>query len=264
MDTSYWHRQTKDQPLFPDLLWSRPENKASAGKLLIIGGNAHGFAAPAEAYQYTVKAGIGSAKVLLPDALQKTVGKHFEAGEFGPSTPSGSFSKLALAEFLDYAAWADGVLLAGELGRNSETAVALEEFTKKYSGQLTITRDAVDYFKELSKGLFDRPQTTIVLSLAQLQKLVSGLNWPKAVTFGIDLVNLVSILHELTEKYPANIIVKHLDNIFVAVGGQVSTTKLDKEMPIWRVKTAAKASVWWLQNSGQSFEALTTSVNVVD
>ena len=102
MDNTYWHRQTTEKPLFPDLLWSRPENKRHAGKLLIIGGNEHEFAAPAEAYAEAAKAGIGTAKVLLPNKLQKTIGKILENGEYAPSNNSGSFAKSALAEWHDF------------------------------------------------------------------------------------------------------------------------------------------------------------------
>src|SRR5260221_160024 len=122
MENTNWLRQTKE-PLFPDLLWSRPENKRHAGKLLIVGGNANGFATPARAYSAAAKAGIGTAKVLLPAALQKTLGKSFAEAEFALSTPSGSFSRQALDSLLDSANWADGVLLAGDFGRNSETAI---------------------------------------------------------------------------------------------------------------------------------------------
>ena len=66
----YWKKQTPDKPLFPDLLWSRPRNRAHAGKLLIVGGNAHGFAAAAEAYAEASKAGVGAAGVIIPDSLQ--------------------------------------------------------------------------------------------------------------------------------------------------------------------------------------------------
>src|SRR5882762_3047468 len=107
MTDTYWYKQTSEKPLYPDLLWSRPENKSQAGKLLIVGGNLHGFAAAGEAYTEAVKAGIGTARVLLPDSLQKTVGRVFEAGEYAPSTPSGSFSRKALAELLDMSGWSD-------------------------------------------------------------------------------------------------------------------------------------------------------------
>lgn len=256
----YWRKQAIDKPLFPDLLWSRPENRALSGKLLIIGGNLFGFAAPAEAYNEAVKAGIGIAHVLLPDATKKLVGHVLEAGDYAPSTPSGSFSQSALGELLPHAAWADGVLLAGDLGRNSETAILLEKFMSTYRGQLTITKDAADYFIAAPQALLARPETTLVVSFAQLQKLAMNAKFSHAFIFSMDLIRLVEALREFTLAYPVNIIVKHLANFVVASGGQVSTTKLEDDKEVWRVTTAAHAAVWWLQNPSKPFEALTTAV----
>lgn len=260
----YWHKQTIDKPLFPELLWSRPENRLHAGKLAIIGGNLHGFSAPAEAYNLAMKAGIGTAKVLLPSSIEKIVGPVLEHGEFAPSNPSGSFSQKALATFLDLAAWADGTLLAGDLGRNSETAIALEKFLTKHQGQVTLTKDAADYFIATARTLGQRPNTCLVLSFAQLQKLGSSLGFSQPFTFSMDLLNLVRALHELTTDYPLNIITKHQQNLLVATAGQVSTTKLPQDPEIWRLKTAAYTSVWWLQNPSQTFQALTTAITEVE
>ena len=260
MDRTYWHKQTIDKPLFPDLLWSRPENRAFAGKLFIAGGNAYGFAAAAEAYQAAGKAGIGTCRVLLPDSLQKTVGRTFEAGEYAPSTPSGSFASNALAEFLEAADWADGSLLAGDVGRNSETAILFEQFVQKYTGQLTLTKDAADYFTGVPQLLIERPDTLLVVSMAQLQKFAVSAKFTSAFTFDMDLLHLVEALHEFTTQHGLFIIIKHLDTICAAVKGQVSTTKLASEKQIWRVVTAAHASVWWLQNPSKPFEALTTAL----
>lgn len=260
MTDTYWQKQTKDKPLFEDLLWSRPENKRLAGKLLIIGGNLHGFAAPAEAYNEAVKAGAGAAKVLLPDALQKTIGSILENAEFAPSNKSGSFSKPALSEWLDFAGWGDGVLVAGDLGRNSETAVVLESFIEKYSGQLVITKDAADYFASQSDKLLRRENTTLVISIAQLQKICTSAKWQKPVKFSMTAAQLAELLHELTMAYLVNIVVMHNDLVFVASGGKVSTTKIE-QTETWRVKTAAHTSVWWLQNPSKTFEAITCSVD---
>ncbi len=257
----YWHKQTAEQPLFPDLLWSRPEHKKQAGKLLIVGGNAHGFAAAAEAYSTAVTAGIGTARAALPDSLQKTVGRIFEAGEYAPSTPSGSFSQKALAELLAMGGWADGVLLAGDFGRNSETAILLEQLLAKFPGRLTLTQDALDYFTKAPEMLLQRKDTLLVLSFAQLQKLAASARFGTAFTFDMDFLRLVGALHDFTSQHQAAIIVKHLETILVSVRGQVSTTKLAAEQPVWRVRTAAAASVWWLQNSAKPFAALTTAVN---
>lgn len=259
MENTYWFKQTVHNPLFPDLLWSRPENRLHAGKLLIIGGNVHGFSVPAEAYREAEKAGIGTARVMLPDSLQKTVGKLFPGAEFIPSTPSGSFGQKALGEVLTNANWADGMLLAGDLGRNSETAILLERIAEKYAGQLTITKDAADYFTNLP-AILQRANTTLIVSFAQLQKLATNAKFTKPFTFDMDLLRLVDTLHELTEKYAANIIVKHLQNLIVASHGQVSTTRLAEDKEAWRVRAAAHASVWWAQNSSNTFKALTTSI----
>lgn len=262
MTDTYWLKQTKEQPLFPDLLWSRPENKNSAGKLLIIGGNAHGFAVAAEAYSEALKAGVGTTRVLLPDALQKTVGRVFEVAEFAPSTTSGSFNQKALAQLLDLSQWADGVLIAGELGRNAETAAVLEKFLSKTSSLMTITRDAVNNFNSSPETVLARQNTAIVLSVAQLQKIAKEVKFPEPLTFDMDILRLVDWLHKFTAKFECHILVKHLRNIFVASAGQVSSTKLETDVKIWRVKTATHAAVWWLQNPSQPFEALTTSVIV--
>jgi hypothetical protein len=256
----YWHKQTVEAPLYPDLLWSRPENKAQAGKLLIAGGNAHGFAAAGDAYAQAAKAGIGTARVLLPDSLQKTVGRVFEAGEYAPSTPSGSFGRRGLAELIAMSAWADAVLLAGDFGRNSETAILLEQFIGKYSGQLTLTKDTADYFTKTPTALLARRNTLLVLSFAQLQKIAVNARFTTAFTFDMDFLRLVEALHEFTQKHQIAVIVKHLQTVFVAVDGQVSTTKLPEDIEIWRVKTAARATVWWLQNPAKTFEALATSL----
>lgn len=260
MTNTYWLKQTEDKPLFPDLLWSRPENKRMAGKLLIIGGNSHGFAVPAQAYTEALNAGVGVAKVLLPDTLKKVVGESFESAEFAPSTPSGSFNQKSLDTILDLAGWADGVLIAGELGRNAETAAVLEKLLDKSECQITVTKDAVDIFNSSPKSLLDRLQTTVVLSLAQLQRLAKEVSYPEAVTFNMGLPQLAEWLHEFSELYNATVVVWHLENIFVSKEGEVSTTKVSFEEDIWRLPIATRSAVWWLQNPSKPFEAITSGI----
>ncbi|HVU59613.1 MAG TPA: hypothetical protein VHC98_02135 [Candidatus Saccharimonadales bacterium] len=260
MDYKYWRKQASDMPLFADLLWSRPENRTLAGKLLIVGGNSYGLAAPAAAYNEALQAGVGEARVLLPDSLRATVGHTFAAGEFAPSTPSGSLSQKALAELLPAASWADGVLLAGDLGRNSETAILLEKFAAAYHGPLIITKDAADYFTAAPQSIVARPGTTLVLSFAQLQRLATGAHFSRPFRFAMDALHLVETLHTFTTVHAAAIVVKHAQAMFVASQGAVSSTRLTQDMEFWRVKTAAHTAVWQLQNPQKPFEALTTAV----
>lgn len=252
----YWQKQ-QDEPLFPALLWSKPENKRAAGKLLIIGGNLHTFSAPGQAYQAAVDAGVGVAKVLLPEGLRKTIGATLENAEFAPMNKSGSFAKDALAEWLDWSAWADCVLLAGDLGRNSETAIVLEAFVSRYRGLLVITQDCLDLLTTRPQDLFARPQTVIVASFGQLQKVWPVVSAGEVIQYRSPLATNVALLHETSQKSAALIVTKHNDDLIIAVDGRVSTTKHVE--PVWRVRTAAAMSVWWLQNPSKPFEALTTS-----
>jgi NAD(P)H-hydrate repair Nnr-like enzyme with NAD(P)H-hydrate dehydratase domain len=258
MDRTYWHRQTPDQPLFPDLLWSRPEHKAQAGKLLVIGGSSHGFSAPALAYGEAEKAGIGTVRVLLPDSLQKTVGRAFPAGEYAPSTPSGSFSQQALGELMEASNWADAVLLAGDFGHNSETAILLEKFVDKYSGKLTLAQDAIDYFNSSPHKLLERKDILLAATFAQLQKLAKASHFPQPYTSDMDLLKMIESLHDFTEKHSAGIIISYAGNAIAALEGRVSTTKIDTLLN--EIAAASRASVWWLQNPSKTFEALSTAV----
>ena len=260
MDLSYWRKQDSEEPLFPDIIWSRPESSQNSGKLAIIGGHSHGFGAPGAAYAEALNAKIGVCKVLLPDAVKKTVKHVLPDAYYGPSNPSGSFSKLALSSLLDISIWADGVLLAGDMGRNSETAILLESYVEKYSGLLMISQDAADYFKFFPQLLMNRPKTVLVISLAQLQKIFINAPLMTPITFGMTIPHLVEALHQFTDKFPISIVVKHQDSIFVAHAGQVVSTP-NKDMP-WRVRTAGKSIVYWIQNPSQPLESISTSLTI--
>lgn len=258
MKPSYWHKQTTAQPLFPDMLWSRPENRAFAGKLLVVGGNAHGFAAPVEAFRSAEQAGVGVVRTLLPDAIRKYVGKTFDAGDFAPSTPSGSFAQKALAEMLDLAGWADAVLLAGDFGKNSETAILLEKFAGKYQGMLVLAGDSADYFLAAPGPVLDRPETLLALDFSQLQKPAVGAHFTHAFTSQLDFIHFIELLHDFASQYSAYLLVERLGQYFVVAEGQVSTTPANASHPL--LQAASQAAVWWLQNPGKPFAAITTSL----
>lgn len=256
MADTFWLKQTKEQPLFEDLLWSRPENKAHAGKILIIGGDAHSFGVPGEAYAVAQATGIGVARVALPDSVKKLVPSpmHHEI-DFLPGIKNGSFAKSGLGELLELGSWADVVLLAGGVGRNSETSALLARFVQEFKGRLVITGDALDLLHD--SQLTARQDTVLVAALGQLQKL-----WPHraapVVASSDSLQAFVDKLHELSQSQPATIVTVHNLQLCVAHGGQASTTPCSDE--IWRVKTAARSAVWWAQHPIQPFEAVSTSI----
>lgn len=220
----------------------------------------HGFNNVADAYGQSVKSGIGTARVLLPDSLRKTVEKFFEGSEFAASTPSGSFSSESLAHLLESSSWADIVLLAGDFGNNSETVTMLEKFISKYAGQLVIAGDSLDFFYTQPELLLNRPLTTLVLDFNQLQKLITSAKFLLALTSTMDLLHVVELLHEFNLKHPlSNLVLASEGLVYVASSGEVSSTKLNAESDRQQ-NYAAMAAVWWTQNPNKTFAALSSSL----
>ncbi len=261
---NYWQKQG-GEPLFPELDWNKPERKDQAGRLLIVGGNIHALNAPAKAFEIAKKTGIGSAKIVLPIKTKKLVELGGSSLDFAflPSTSSGEFSKEGTTELLEYAQWADTLLLPGDIGRNSQTAILIEESLKSYSSHIVITKDAVDLLSNNPQVMLKRPKTTLVLSFSQLQKLIKNTGSSQAITFGMDLVSLVEFLSTFTKENQASIITLHQNQYIVAVDGRVSSTKQDSqtpEPPNWRLDSASIVACYVTWNPEKYFEALTHSV----
>lgn len=254
-----WQKQTKDKPLFSDLLWSRPENKRHAGKLLIVGGNQHSLVAPAHAYAAANSAGAGSIRLALPENAKKLVGPIHPEAEFLPSTPSGSFSKSALAGLLEAALWSDAVLLAGDFGRNSETAVLLNSFISKFSGALTLSQDGIDYFTNNHSKILERPGTSLVINIGKLQKLSKLYRPTTPILHNMSLLEFAGLIGDWSNSTAASFIMRHGENYLVASSGKVSATA-DASERNWQVELAAYAAVWQMQQPGKNFEAYTTAV----
>ena len=258
MDYDYWRKQG-EAPLFPDIEWSKPEQKSQAGRLGIIGGNKLGFAGVAEAYQVAVKTGVGEVRVLLPDALRKAIPPVITDTIFGPTNASGSLSKEALPDMIAIGAWAQSILMIGDAGRSSETAILYEQFIQQYEGPLVITRDAIDLLKNGITPLVERPNTTFIAAFAQLQKIFQSVYYPKMITFSMQLTNFVEALHKFTITYPVTIVTLHKDTLLIANGGEVITTPWQNPMAIWRGQVAARATAYWLWHSGKPLQAMATS-----
>lgn len=257
---SYWQKQTASKPLYPDIEWNKPERRDQAGRLGIIGGNKLGFAGVAESYATALDTGVGQVRVLLPDVLKRTIPTTITDTVFGATTPSGSLSQDALNDMLMLASWADSVLLIGDAGRNSETAIAYEKFISQYSGPLVLTRDAIDLVKNASHLLVDRPQTLVVASFAQTQKLFQNVYYPKMLAFSMQLALLVEALHKFTITYPITLMTYHQDQMIIAHGGEVISAEYDTPMRIWRGTAATRAASYWLWNPTQPLRAIASSI----
>jgi NAD(P)H-hydrate repair Nnr-like enzyme with NAD(P)H-hydrate dehydratase domain len=261
MDRDYWLKQQADTPLFPNIEWQKPEQRALAGKLLIVGGNAHGFAAVAQAYQDAMAAGAGECRVVLPDALKKAIDPLALDCVYVPTNASGGITKDALPALKAAASWADAMLFIGDAGRNSETAIVYEHLLRAFPDTLTLlTRDAIDLLKSSWSDLLQKETTVFIATFAQLQKLFQAVYYPRTLLFSMQLANVVESLHKFTITYAANVVVFHQNQLVVATAGHISTTPWENPMLIWRGSVAATTAVYAMQHRAQLFQAITTSL----
>lgn len=256
---SFWQIQSPTKPLFPNIEWNKPEQRSQAGKLAIIGGNKLGFVAVSDAYRLASELGAGQIRAILPEALKKAVPVAMTEAHFIPSNTSGGFSRDAIPDLLAAANWADAVLLIGDMGRNSETAMACEELLGTFHGRLVVTRDAVELFKPVAERLVSREKTTLVVSFAQLQKLFQSVYYPRILSFSMQLMQLVDALHKFTITYPVTIVTFHQNQLIAAHGGEVVTQEFDEPMAIWRGLTATEAACYLLWSPAKPLEAVASS-----
>ena len=255
-----WVKQKYNTPLYNDVLWNKPINKQFMGKLLIMGGNLHKITAPSQAFILANKYEAGQMQVLMPNSTKKLIPKPAPPEiEFLPSTPSGSFAKEAEQDAMHYVLWADCTLFVGNFSHNSETGILLENLSKTTTLQCYV-EDGIDYFVDNPLPIVNRNNTLLVVTMAQLQRIVKSLKLPTAVSLSMVSSQLVEVLQTITSKYPVAIIVYHKQNIFVGYKGQVSSTLLPSEPVDWRLSTATSASIWYMQQPNEPFKALTTAI----
>lgn len=259
-NTTYWHKQTENQPLYKDFSWNIPERKTERGKLGIVGGQKAGFSGVSESYKVATEKEIGQIRVVLPDVLKKTIPIEAHEVRFAPTNLTGGLAKDGAPELIALGDWADVTLLIGDAGRSSETSIAYEEFLLKSKAPVVITRDGFDILRSASNMLAARENTLLVLSFAQLQKLFSLTYYPIVLTFSMQLTQLVEALHKFTISYPVSVAVLHQGTLVIAHGGEVTTTKWDNAMDIWRGITASKMAVYWTYKKEDPLQCFTAAV----
>jgi NAD(P)H-hydrate repair Nnr-like enzyme with NAD(P)H-hydrate dehydratase domain len=254
MSQEYWQKQGQE-PLFSNLLWSRPETRRGAGKLLIIGGQAQEFANVAECYAAAERAGAGTIRVLMPDSTRKLTG-NLPNIEYAPSNQSGSFAREALDTLLDASQWADGVLMAGDLGKNSETSLMLENFLLKYAGPLLITSDSRTSLPITYKDMLSRENTILIINLSGLQKMAAELKLTDPITSASGNTKLAETLHTISMQHPATIVYLQNDTAWASFKSRVSSTP--SQAPENSIATSI--AVWFIQNPLKIFESATTAL----
>jgi len=251
-----WLKQTVANPLYDNLLWSRPENKLHSGKVVVIGGNSHSFAKTVNSYQLLIKAGLGQVTVMLPKPISKIIGHISSDLIFCPSTDSGSFSSQSLDNFLDYSDFSDGIFLSGELSNNSETLIVIEKLIERITKSIILSDDSIDLALQLNEHILSRDNMIYVGDLGKIQKLLTKFKSTNAITSSISLSDLVRLTQIFSSKTPISLVTIHDGYVVVAKNGQVSTTQIDKHEFVDITKLVHHCVCWVIQYPEDKFKAL--------
>jgi hypothetical protein len=257
---NYWHKQS-EKPLFPDIEWNKPEQKT--GNLLIIGGNSSGFMGVNAAVAATNDLPLKSVSAYLPDSLKSKLPPTPNLF-FAPSTDSGGFAKSAKEPLFNMRLKSDKILLVGDFGKNSETAVTLADLAMNLEKPLLLTRDTIDLVLEDMTKIIEKPALTLLATLPQLQKLFRALYYPKVILLSMPLTPLLETLHKFTITYETTIITLHQNQIIIAKNGEVITTPLTSTaytpLTLWSGALAAKIAAYQIWNPEKPLEAASTSL----
>ncbi len=241
-----------------DLGWNIPER--AQGSVNIIGGNANSFRTEIKVAEFLANHyKIKEVNVILPDALKGKL-PDLPNIQFLPSTESGSFDESQ--ELINVFGTAEFNLILGDLSKNSMTARALASAYKSSEKSLLITRDAVDLLTETGaeKTLMNE-NLVLFASVAQLQKLLRAIYYPKMLLLSQSLVQVAEVLHKFTLSYPISVVTLHNEQILIASSGTVRAMPLSKTgyapLDFWNGELAAKITALNLFNPNNFIGATT-------
>ncbi|MBO7131662.1 hypothetical protein J6V85_00115 [Candidatus Saccharibacteria bacterium] len=248
-----------------ELTWNIPEKKS--GSVNVIGGNSKSFKTEVKVAEFLgEKYPIENLKLVLPDALKNQL-PPLPNFSFLESTDSGSFkNEKELAGVFNLA---DFNLVLGDLSKNAITGKALADAYHDTKKPILLTRDAVDIFVE------NRPEYNLMnenliyfASMAQLQKLLRAVYYPKMLLLSQSLVQVVEVLHKFTLSYPVSIMTLHNEQILIAKNGKVKGIMLASSgySPImfFQGELAAKIVALNLFNPNNFIDASVSAVFSVD
>ena len=226
---------------FLDLKWNIPERKQ--GTVNIIGGNLQSFRTEVKIAEFLAeKYPVDKLQLVLPDALSGKL-PPLPNFKFLPSTDSGSFDESQ--KLVNIYNETDFNLVLGDLSKNAITGRALASAVGGSEKMTLVTRDSVDLMIE------NKPEKTLMnenliwfASMAQLQKLLRAVYYPKMLLLSQSLVQVAEVLHKFTLSYPIKIITFHSGQILLAENGLVKAVSIEKSdyspITIWNGELAAK------------------------
>lgn len=247
---------------YKDLYWNVPDGQKK-GEVAVVGGNAQNFRVPVKTAEYLLKEfPLKTVRVVLPEVLKSKL----------PPLPDVVFLKdvaggsIADSEGLLRAFDAvDFSVVVGDLSKNSVTSAAVGKAVASGKKPILITRDAIDLIAgEKLDQILMREDLTLVGSLAQMQKILKSVYYPKVLTLSQSLVQVTEVFHKFTLSYPVQIVTLHEGQILIAFNGKVVAVPMVKTpysvLTIWNGEMAARIACLNLYNPGKFVEATVAAV----
>lgn len=247
---------------YKDLYWNVPEAQKK-GEIAVVGGNVGNFKTPVKTAEYILSEfPVKTVRVVLPETL-KTKLPPLPDAMFLKDVAGGSIADAegltAILDAIDFG------IIVGDLSKNSVTAGAVGEACFKSKKPLLLTRDAIDLIAgEKLEQILMRPDLILIGSLAQMQKILKNVYYPKILTLSQPLMQVVEVFHKFTLSYPVKIVTLHEGQIIIASSGRVVAGPMVKTpysvLTIWNGELAARVLMLNLYNPGKFVEATVAAV----
>jgi len=150
------------------LEWLIPEQRSKRGNFSVIGGDKNHITRVQETYSLLEAKKPASVNILVPKSWRKFLETNPNA-HFTEADVSGGFALSAEATIIERISRSDGTIFPGDLGRNSQTAQAIERAILQTSAPIVLSGDSLELIPNLS--LLDRKNTTLVCNFGQFQRL---------------------------------------------------------------------------------------------
>ena len=246
---------------YEDLRWNVPERKQ--GIVNVIGGNAQSFRSEVKVAEYLMGAyPLQEVRVVMPDKLKGKL-PPLPNFVFVPSTDSGSFAESQ--ELLNAFGASDYNLVLGDLSHNAVTGRAVASACKITEKMTLVTRDTVDLAAEnMPERVLMNENIVLMASVAQLQKLLRAVYYPKMLLMSSSLVQVAETLHKFTLSYLVSVVTLHNEQVLVAHNGVVKAMALKSTgyspMMFWGGEAAVKIVGMNLYNPNRFIEATVCGV----
>ena len=247
---------------YKDLYWNVPEEQKK-GEIAVIGGNVGSFKTPVKTAEYLLKEfSVKTVRVVLPETLKSKLPPLPDA-VFLKDVAGGSIAdEEGLLKAIDAA---DFSIVVGDLSKNSVTSGVVGKACLESKKPLILTRDAIDLVAgEKLEQILMRPDLILIGSLAQMQKILKNVYYPKILTLSQPLMQVVEVFHKFTLSYPVKIVTLHEGQIIIAFNGKVVAVPIIKTpysvLTIWNGDLSARVAIMNLYNSGKFIEATVAAI----